>query len=225
MKAYKGFNRDMTCRDFQYEQGKEYQEEKADLCNAGFHVCENPLDCFSYYAPAGSVYREVELDGVSDETSDDTKRVGKKIKIGAEIGLRGVIEGVIKFIFERTDWKNEESTTGDRAGARATGYRAGAQATGDRAGAQATGIMACASAVGIESTAFADGKHAVACAIGEGTKAKGTLGTWLVIVERGEWNGECYPIITVKTGKVDGDAIKPDTWYTLKNGEFVEVND
>ncbi len=266
MELFKGFNRDLTCRGFQYKEGKTYEEREADLCSAGFHACENPIDCFGYYAPATSVYHSVDLDGVTDQHSNDTKRVGTKITIGAEIGLRGVIEGAIKFVFERTDWKKGNSVsgdqagaqatgyqagaqatgyqagaqatgyhagaqatgyqagaqaTGDQAGAQATGYQAGAQATGYQAGAQATGVMACASAVGVGSTAFADGKHAVACAIGAGTKAKGTIGAWLVIAERGEWNGNCYPIITVKTEKVDGEKIKPETWYKLENGEFV----
>lgn len=55
MKAYKGFNKDMTCRGFQYEVGKTYETDEADLCNSGFHACKNPLDCFKYYSPAKSI--------------------------------------------------------------------------------------------------------------------------------------------------------------------------
>lgn len=75
MKYYKGFNKDLTCRGFQYEIGKEYTEEKADLCNSGFHACEHPLDVFGYYPPAGSRFCEVELDEVCDKTDNDTKKV------------------------------------------------------------------------------------------------------------------------------------------------------
>lgn len=65
IKAFKGFMPDMTCRGFQYEEGKEYETDRAKLCEAGFHACEHPLDCFGYYEPGvGSVYHEVELDGV-----------------------------------------------------------------------------------------------------------------------------------------------------------------
>ncbi len=223
MKLYKGFDKDLRCRDFQYKEGETYEEKHAILCKSGFHACENPMDCFNYYAPGTSRYHEVELDVAAGEASDDTKRVGKKITIGAEIGLRGVIEGAIKFVFAKTEWKEENSTTGIMAGAQATGSRAGAQATGYQAGAQATGIMAGAQAVGRESTAFADGAHAVACAIGKDTRAKGSLGAWLVVVERDEWDGECYPIITVKAAKVDGVSIKENTFYKLENGTFIEA--
>lgn len=66
IKSYKGFNKDMTCKGFQYEEGKEYETERAECCETGFHACEYPLDCFSHYAPNGSVYHEVEQDGDID---------------------------------------------------------------------------------------------------------------------------------------------------------------
>ena len=90
MKAYKGFGKDMTCWGFQYEEGKTYElpdGKKPRLCENGFHACEAPIDCLKYYDPAHSVYHEVELDGVTDETSDDTKRVGSKIKVGARLDI------------------------------------------------------------------------------------------------------------------------------------------
>lgn len=73
IKAYKGFNKDMTCRGFQYEEGKEYETEMAKCCESGFHACEYPLDCFDYYSPNESVYHEVELDGNTDSCGGDTK--------------------------------------------------------------------------------------------------------------------------------------------------------
>ena len=90
MKVYKGFDKNMTCRGFQYEEGQTYElpeGEKAKLCESGFHACEAPLDCFGYYKPSESVYHEVELDGVTDEQSNDSKRVGSKIKIGARLDI------------------------------------------------------------------------------------------------------------------------------------------
>lgn len=89
MKAYKGFNKDMTCRGFQFEEGKTYEEKEAKLCETGFHACENPLDCYNYYAPGGSVYHEVELDDVSDErNNDDTKVCAKKSPLARGSVLR-----------------------------------------------------------------------------------------------------------------------------------------
>lgn len=89
MKAYKGFDKNLQCRGLQYEIGGTQEVDKVKLCNQGLHACEAPLDVFSYYAPGeGSRYCEVEMDGVSDERGGDSKRVAKKLTVGAEIGLR-----------------------------------------------------------------------------------------------------------------------------------------
>ena len=116
MKAYKGFNRDMTCRDFQFEAGKTYEEENAKLCDSGFHACVDPLDCFNYYYPGHSVYREVDLDDNGERHTDDSKVCGKKITIGAEIGLPGIIKAHFDYvksncIMERTDPKQAQRAT------------------------------------------------------------------------------------------------------------------
>ena len=138
MKAYKGFNRDMTCRDFQFEEGKTYEEENAKLCDSGFHACVDPLDCFNYYYPGQSVYREVELDDNGERHADDSKVCGKKITISAEIGLPGIIKAHFDYVksnctMERTDPK--QATAGDR-GAATAGYR-GAATAGYRGAATA----------------------------------------------------------------------------------------
>ena len=113
MKLYKGFDKDLKCRDYQFEVGKEYEEEKADICDCGFHACENPLDVFGYYPPANSRYCEVDLD-VNDQKSDDSKRVGKHIKINAEIGLPGLIKAGIEYIKDQVDWEHARvSNTGE----------------------------------------------------------------------------------------------------------------
>ena len=130
MKAYKGFNKDLKCRDFQYEIGKEYKEDEADICSKGFHACENPLDVFSYYAPADSRYCEVDLDA-NDQTHDDSKRVGKQIKITAEIGLPGLIKAGVEYIKNQVDWEHaKKSNTGDRSAATNTGDQSAATNTG-----------------------------------------------------------------------------------------------
>lgn len=124
MKVFKGFNKDLQCRGFQYEAGKTYEEEKADLCNCGFHACEAPLDVFRYYDPRDGRYCEVELDDVSDERDDDTKRVGKKITIGAEIGIPGLVKAHIEYVkahctIEHTD--PNQATAGYRGAATSRG--------------------------------------------------------------------------------------------------------
>lgn len=91
IKSYKGFKKDMTCKGFQYEEGKEYETEKAECCETGFHACEYPLDCFSYYSPNESVFHEVEQDGELDREGSNTKVASTKIKIGASINIAGIV--------------------------------------------------------------------------------------------------------------------------------------
>ena len=149
MKTYKGFNNRLQCtpsgKTFQYEIGKEYEEKSADLCRSGFHACEYPMDVFGYYPPSDSRYCESELDDVSDKTGSDSKRCGKKIKIGAEIGIKGIIDASIKFIFENIDWKNAEESN--------TGYQSAATNTGDRSAATNTGYQSAATNTGYQSAA------------------------------------------------------------------------
>ena len=102
MKAFKGFDKYLKCRDFQFEIGKEYEEKKARLCNRGFHACEHPLDVLGYYPPTeGNRYCEVEIEDTGERHSDDTKVCGTKIKIGAEIGLKGLIKAAFEYTKER----------------------------------------------------------------------------------------------------------------------------
>ena len=90
MKAYKGFNKNMTCRGFQYKEGETYETDKAELCKEGFHACLNPLDTYGYYSPNNSEYHEVEIEDNGQRNDDDTKVVGKKIKIGAKLSIAGI---------------------------------------------------------------------------------------------------------------------------------------
>ncbi|OLR66891.1 DUF7666 domain-containing protein [Intestinimonas butyriciproducens] len=115
------------------------------------------------------------------------------------------------------------SATGYRGAASATGYQGAASATGDQGAASATGDQGAASATGNQGAASATGKAGVALATGFGCKAKGAIGCAICVVERGNWDGETYPIINIKAAIVDGDIIKADTYYMLINGAFVEA--
>lgn len=182
---YKGFDENLRCRGFQYETGETYEEKAAELCKKGFHACEKPLDVFRYYPPgAESRYCEVELTDPSSEESDDSKRVAKKIKIGAEIGIPGLVKAHIDYV------KSNTTTEYTDPGAATARGRA---------------------AVGAEG---------IACARGNNVKVKGGLGSILVLVEE---KTDSWKIDDWKVVEVDGEAIKPDTWYKLKNGEIVEV--
>ena len=278
MKCFKGFGKDLKCRDFQYEIGKEYTEEKADICNCGFHACEFPMDVFNYYPPSDSRYCEVELEANNQKSSDDSKRVGKKISVKAEIGIAGIIKAGVEYIKEQVNWEDDKATntgyqsaatntgyqsaatntgdrsaatntgdqsaatntgyqsaatntgyqsaatnTGDQSAATNTGYRSAATNTGYQSAATNTGDRSAATNTGYRSAAIVEGKESIALATGIDSKAKGKIGCFIVLAEWKEINYE-YHIVDVKSAKVDGENIKEDTFYTLKDGKFVEAD-
>ena len=198
-KFFKGFDKDMRCRGFQFEEGKEYRESKADLCHSGFHACENPLDTFSYYKPGdGSRYFEVELGDLDEHTSgDDTKRCGKYIKIGAELSVAGICKAHFDYVTARCN-PAASNAAGDKESASA-GYRGSASA----------GNWGSASA----------GEQGLACV--RGGKVKGGLGCAICCAELDDEGNN----IAVVAAIVDGETIKPDTWYTVKGRKFVEVKE
>ena len=223
--GFKGFDKNLKCIGFQYEVGKTYEHEgKVKCCKQGFHFCENPFDVFGYYSPSESRYCAVEGSGKVDQDEDDSKVAVSKLHISAEIGLKGIIEAGVKFILDKVNWKdNKESNTGDHSAATNTGYYSAATNTGDRSAATNTGDHSAATNTGDRSVSIVEGKDSVAIVTGKDSKAKGALGCWIVLTERGDWNGETYPIFEVKAFKVDGEKIKTDTFYQLINGEAVEV--
>lgn len=190
IKAYKGFNKDLTCRGFQYEVGKEYEHKgTVSMCNSGFHACGNPMDVLSFYPPCDNNgtprrYCEVEQSGTLDRSEDD-KVCSSRIRVIAEIGLDGLIKAGVKFIMDKVNRKDDkESNTGDY------------------------------------SAATVEGKDSIAIVTGRDSKAKGSLGCWIVLTERdSDWH-----ILNVKAAVVDGVRIKPDTWYQLVDGEFKDCN-
>lgn len=218
LKAFKGFDKRLRCRGFQYEVGKEYQESEAALCRKGFHACENPLDTFRYYPPTDSRYCEVEIDDNGQRNSDDSKVCGEKIKIGAEIGLDGVIKAGAQFIFEMCKGSAEDHASGWSGNAAASGESGNAAASGERGNAAASGVSGTATVTGRDGRASALGEQCIAVAWGQDSLAKGTLGNWIVVSEHASGG-----IVDAKLARVDGESIRADTWYTLRRGEIVEV--
>ena len=191
--AYKGFDKDLKCRNYQYEIGKDY-EAKGEIkaCKNGFHACEAPLDCFRYYAPGHSRYCQVEQSGELSRDGRDTKVASRRIKIGAEIGIPGLVRAQIEYVkkhitTEHTDPK--QATAGSYGAATSRG------------------------------TSEVD-KDGIACARGNNVKVKGGIGAILVLAEEKENN---YDIAAWKAVVVDGETVKADTWYMLRDGEFVEA--
>lgn len=284
MKAYKGFDKDLKCRNFQYEVGKAYEEKDAQICKTGFHACENPLEVFRYYPPCdGHRYCEVEQSGTLSKSGGSFRVTSTKIKINNEIGLEGLIQAVINKSGESESYsintgnhtvvENVESysialnksygsvaantgdysltttirgssiaaNTGSCSAAVNRGYHSIAANAGERSVAISGNDDSVAVNIGNRSTAINNGDQSVALNMGghaealvtkEGSiaiatgiqsKAKGALGSAIVLVERTTWNGRVYSLNNIKAAIVDGEKIKADTWYTLRNGEFVEV--
>lgn len=197
--TYKGTDKDMKCRGFQYEVGGEYEEPKAKACSAGFHACEHPLDVLGYYPPGlGSRYFEVEQSGDLDKATDDTKVASTKLKVCGEIGIPGLVKAAVEYTMSRA-----KPVKGGRTSIE----------------------MGAASATGVKGAASATGEDGIAIASGYQGRAKGALGCVICLAERkvpDMWAGKA-PVLAAKAAIVDGKTIKADTWYTLKNGEFVEV--
>ena len=298
MKTYKGFNKNMTCRGFQYEEGKEYKTEKAVACETGFHACEYPLDSFNDYSPNDSVFHEVEQDGDISKRNDDTKVASTKIKIGAEINIAGLVKAAIEYTLKRvnpeaksnedygassatrykgassatgdygassatgncgassatgdygassaTRYKGASSATGDygassatgdygassatgyKGASSATGYKGASSATGDYGASSATGNCGASSATGYKGAAEAGDPESIAVAWGYKGKAKGVIGSYLVLAdwegnENEYWTQEEWNLKGAKMIRVDGVNIKENTYYTMLNGEVVET--
>ena len=239
--AYKGFDKNLKCRDYQYEIGKTFEHDGAvKVCGSGFHACEYPLDVFSYYLPSNSRFAIVKMHGETSKDSDDTKIASAKITIETEIKLPEIINRAVDWIKNKVNWGDDKvsntgycsaaTNTGNRSAATNTGNRSAATNTGNRSAATNTGYCSaatntgdCSAATntGNRSAAKVSGRGSVAIAIGRNSKSKADNGGAIVCVYR-DCNGN---LMHIKASKVGENGIKANTWYTLDaNGEFIEVD-
>ena len=217
MKAFKGFDKNLQCRGLQYEIGGTQEFDNVKLCERGGHACEAPLDVFNYYAPGdGSRYCVVEMDGVSEERGDDSKRVAKKLTVGAEIGIPGLVKAHIEYVkaHTTTEHTDPKAATAGNFGA-ATAGNFGAATAGD-SGAATAGNRGAATSRGSVSV----GENGCGLVRGNGVKIKGGLGAVLLICEE---NTDDWGIKEWQAFVVDGVDIKADTWYKLVDGKLVEA--
>ena len=216
MKGYKAFGKGMICRGKQYQENTVYEENGADACcQAGvMHFCENPFDTLDYYPIVdddGEFVEIAEVEPLADVLSDGNKHATKKLRIGARLSFKDFIKAAVDVVIETTKpGKSKESDLSDNGGYGAqigsSGYCAKIGSSGD--GAQ----------INIK------GKNSVGSAIGIGSTAKGAIGNWIVLAEWVKMDGYYIPQC-VKAAQIDGEIIKPDTWYRLQGGEFVEVKE
>ena len=209
--AYKGFNQDLKCRDFQFEIGKTYKHKgDVSVCNSGFHACENPLAVFEHYPPT-SRFAIVKCAGKISKDINDKKIACGELTVEAEILLPELISEAVEWIHSRVDLENKKISD--------TGYRSVASNKGDGSVASNTGDRSVASSTGYKSAAEVSGLQSVACALGAESKAKAAAGGAIVCVYRND-DGD---LIHIRSAKVGDDGIKADTWYMLDDtGEFVE---
>ena len=200
MKGYKGFSPGLICRGKQYAENTVFEEDSAVICSSGMHFCENPFDVLDYYPFVNNSelneFAEVEaLDEV--KTDDNKKHCTKKLRIGAKIGIAGLVSAFVDFTLSKLDRSTEAAiNTGDYSAAINTGNYSAATVEGQNSFAIATGIKG---------------------------KARGKRGCYIAIAEWVLVDGE-RKIKAFKTAKVDGKRIKEDTFYTLKDGKFVEAD-
>ena len=200
--AYKGFDKDLKCRGFQYAEGETYEHAgTVKACDSGFHACEYPLDVLRYYSPASSRFFVVEQSGTLSRHDEDTKIASSKIKIGVELNLAGLIKAAVEYTVSRCKPIDPESP------------------------AYSTDTNGLATASGYSGAATASGRNSTACAPGFYGKAKGIEGAALFLVRRDDTSeGENFgQILFARAFIVGKDGIKPDVFYTLDaEGEPVE---
>ena len=197
VKGYKAVNKNLEATGgytpFKYKIGKEYKEDEAKLCSRGFHFCENPLDTLNYYDLCDSRFFEIEAKDVSDERNEnDTKRVAKRIKLTAEIGLPKLINLSFEYIKKQCEVEGVNS-----------------------------GNYSKVATSGDNSKVAIDGKHSVGMCAGINSKIKGKTGNWITLAEWKYNSGE-YILVCVKSAQIDGKNLKEDTYYKLEDGEFKE---
>ena len=246
MKGYKGFEHGLKCLGKQYAENTVFEEQKAKVCECGMHFCARPLDVLGYYDPCdieGNLNDFCEVEALEEAlTDDDEKYCTRKLKVGAKIGIVGLINAEVEYIkaeIGKIPGKRKAVNSGDRSAAVNSGNSSAAVNSGnssaavnsgDRSAAVNSGYSSAAvnsgnssAAVnsGYRSAAVNSGAEGVAIALGIDSKAKAALGGWIVIAEW-EYNSGWHRI-ALRSAQVDGEKIKADTWYTLKNGEFEEV--
>ena len=231
-KGYKGFKKGLICdptgeNPFQYAENTTFEESDAKICDCGLHFCENPFDVLDHYGFVGNdgtLNEFAEVEALDECLTDNNKKfVTKKLHIGARLSIAGLVQAFVNFTFSKVDWKNGAATnTGNRSAATNTGNQSAATNTGNQSAATNTGYRSAATNTGDWSAAAVEGKESFAIVTGIEGKAKGSLGCYIAVAEYEETE-DGYRLIDFKSHIVDGETIKADTFYTLKNGEFVET--
>ena len=233
IKSYKAFDKNMQCRGFQYEIGKEYEMDgEIKCCNRGFHACKSPMEVWDHYDMLNSRFAEVEQSGKIDEEGNSTKVCSSHIKIKAELKLADIIKVGVEWLKDITSPTKVKATgtLNDNGGYSAqigsSGYSAQIGSSGDYAQIGSSGDYAQIGSSGYYAKIGSTGEDSVIMCAGKESIAKAKVGSWITLAEW-IWSDEKKRDVPVcvKTEYVDGENIKADTWYQLKNRKFVEVTE
>ena len=230
IKSYKGFDKNLKCRDFQYEIGKEYEMDgEIKVCSRGFHACESPFEVFDHYPMIESRFCEVEQDGNISKEDRGTKICSSKIKIKAELKLADMIYLGVEWLKEITSPEKiktsiKDNSSGDGAQIGSSGYYAKIGSSGDGAKIGSSGDDAKIGSSGNYAKIDSTGEDSVIMCAGINSVAKASKGSWITL---SEWSysdkKQRYIPVCVKTEFVDGEKIKADTYYKLDGGVFKEM--
>ena len=231
IKSYKAFDKNMQCRGFQYEVGKEYEMDgEIKCCERGFHACKSPMEVWDHYDMLNSRFAEVEQSGKIDEEGNSTKVCSSHIKIKAELKMADIINIGVEWLKDITSpskvkTDGELNDNGDRRKQiGSSGYSSQIGSSGDYAQIGSSGYSAQIGSSGDSAKIDSTGEDSVIMCAGNSSIAKAKVGSWITLAEW-KWSDEKkrYVPVCVKTEYVDGENIKADTWYQLKNRKFVEV--
>ena len=224
MKGYKAFEKGLICKGKQYAENTVFKEDKAEICECGMHFCENPLDTLNYYPlldENNELIEFAEVEALDEPKTDDNKKYcTKELKIGLKLSFAEFIKASVDFLFK----SNETASSGDNAQLASSGYNAQLASSGNYAQLASSGYNAQLASSGYNAQLASSGDNSIVAGIGINNIAKGKKGNWLVLAE---WVYDAvkeeYIPKTVKSKKIDGKALKENTFYKLENGKFVEV--
>ena len=230
MKGYKGFNPGLICKDKQYQENTVFEEPEAKICEKGMHFCKNPFDVLDYYdliRSDGTPNEFAEVEALDEPKTDDKKKFcSRKLKIGVKLGLSGFVKACVDFVLEKTiaEMPSENVDSGYSAQIGSSGNSAQIGSSGNYARIGSSGNSAQIGSSGYYAQINCTGSDSVICCAGHGSVVKAPIGCWITLAEW-KYDGakQRYVPVCVKTEYVDGEKIKADTPYTLKNGEFAEV--
>ena len=234
-KGYKGFGKGLVCKGKKYAENTTFEEKGGNICEAGMmHYCVNPFNVLDHYPLIGidgNINEFAEVEAIEAPVTDDGKKFAtKKLHIGAKLDLKGFIKACFNFVYETgkvgenaaSGNYSQLAASGNYSQLAASGNSSQLAASGDYSQLAASGNYSKLAASGDCSQLAASGDNSIAAGIGINNRAKAAAGSWIVLAEWKREGGKWIPVC-VKAGKIDGENLKADTWYKLKDGEFVEL--